>query len=138
MRIAVILVGLSVAAPAAADVFTFATPSGNIECSVGIGEGPSDIICTIYNREGPPALPKPATCTGIWGHDFMMRSIGRVEMTCRDRPLGQPGGAQGIAHYGEQSGFDPALVCLSTERGLECRNSEGHGFFLSRARQSVF
>nr|WP_297971004.1 DUF6636 domain-containing protein [uncultured Amaricoccus sp.] len=30
------------------------------------------------------------------------------------------------------------IFCQSSRNGLECRNADGHGFFLSRARQSVF
>lgn len=123
--------------PALADIFGFETPSGNIDCSVGIGEGPTDIMCTIYDRQGPPALPKPASCKGIWGHDFQMRSRGRVEMTCRTQPLKNIA-AYEQAPYGVKSGFDPDLVCTSSKQGLDCRNADGHGFFLSRARQTVY
>jgi hypothetical protein len=57
-----------VPAPALADVFTFQTPSGNIQCSGGEDfGGTSDVICEIIQRNGPPALPQPAACPGPWG-----------------------------------------------------------------------
>ena len=46
-----------------ADAFNFETPSGNIDCSVGLMAGGSEIYCTIHERQGPPALPAPASCT---------------------------------------------------------------------------
>ena len=30
------------------------------------------------------------------------------------------------------------LTCQSTKKGLSCTNESGHGFFLSKARQSIF
>ena len=43
--------------PTLADVWTFNTPSGNIECSVGEGFDGSDIICSIFKRSGPVLSP---------------------------------------------------------------------------------
>lgn len=123
--------------PAHADVFPFKTPSGNIECSVGIGRDSADIICEIHQRQDPPAAPRPAGCTGPWGHHFELLERGPVRMRC-----GAPGSkstAPGvdIAEYGQTGQFGD-ITCLSQRTGFECRNADGHGFFLSRRRQSVF
>lgn len=122
---------------AQADVSPFRTPSGNIHCTIGIGEGPPDLYCTIYDRSGPPALPRPADCSGAWGHHFVLLSQGGARVQC-----GAPGqrddspGAD-IADYGVSADWG-GISCHSSRQGLECRNEQGHGFFLSRARQSVF
>jgi hypothetical protein len=138
MRIAAVVCGLAIAAsPAAADVFLFRMPSGNVVCSVGQEAGSSDIICTIFDRSGPPARPAPADCMSYWGHVFSMRDTGPVEMACTDfdRQLGAS--VTDVARYGVTGQFG-GITCLSQESGLECRNASGHGFRLSRARQAVF
>ncbi|MFD1344252.1 DUF6636 domain-containing protein [Litorisediminicola beolgyonensis] len=130
------LCGLLLSAlPAAADVFTFETPSGNIDCVVGVGGDSSDITCTIYERSGPPARPRPGSCRGTWGHSFEMFSRGAVRMIC-DGPL-RNGSAQEIAPYGV-TGAPGGFECTSERTGLTCRNEDGHGFFLSRRAQRVF
>jgi hypothetical protein len=116
----------------------FRTPSGNIYCSVGMGEAATDISCTIIERQGPPAAPRPAGCVGPWGHAVMMREHGPVTMEC-----GAPGSTEmamsihDVAEYGVTGTFG-GIVCASSREGFECRNADGHGFVLSRARQSVF
>lgn len=119
------------AAPAAADVSPFKTPSGNIQCYVGTGAGPSDIDCTIFQFSGTPTVPRPASCGGAWGHRYMMGASGRVQMVC-----GAPGPkntAPGVdvAPYGVKADWGN-LSCLSQRTGLRCENADGHGFLLSR------
>lgn len=120
-----------------ADVFPFSTPSRNIECSVGLSETASDIACTIFEKGGPEARPRPSGCSGPWGHHFSMVERGPVTMKC-----GGPGRKNNakyvdIAEYGVTGRFG-GITCLSQKNGFECRNSDGHGFFLSRARQTVY
>ncbi|MBU3031896.1 DUF6636 domain-containing protein [Paracoccus marinaquae] len=124
------------AAPAGAEVFTFETPSGNIDCSVGIEQGTSDIQCIIHDRSGDPALPRPADCKAAWGHHFSTLSSGRVTMAC-----GGPGQNLKmfeVAGYGVTSADWNGISCSSTRQGLDCRNADGHGFFLSRQVQRVY
>jgi hypothetical protein len=55
-------------ATAFADVDPFNTPSGNIQCSAGIGDGiPSDVYCTIFEHDGPPPTPGLAKCSDAFG-----------------------------------------------------------------------
>ncbi|MFD2739313.1 DUF6636 domain-containing protein [Sulfitobacter aestuarii] len=119
---------------AAADVWTFETPSENIQCSVGEGRDGSDITCTIIERNGPPALPRPAGCQQDWGHVFSMYHRGPVQMICS--PLDRNRDGFDRAEYGITGQFG-GFTCHSSRKGLDCRNLDGHGFFLSRARQQV-
>ncbi|MES0861251.1 DUF6636 domain-containing protein [Ruegeria sp. SCPT10] len=123
------------ATPAIPDVWTFETPSENIQCSVGEGAESSDIQCTIIEKSGQPALPRPSDCQSDWGHDFLMFDTGPVEMLCQ--PLNRNRGGFDRAEYGVTGQFG-GFTCSSSRKGLECRNQDGHGFFLSRAVQRVF
>lgn len=133
LTVLLLLAGIS---SAAADVWTFETPSENIQCTVGEDFGvESDISCTIIERHGPPAAPRPASCDGDWGHIFFMRETGSVELLCEEMYRGRDGFDR--AEYGVTGEFG-GFVCHSSRKGLECRNRDGHGFFLSRAKQTVF
>lgn len=122
--------------PAEADVTPFKSPSGNIECTIGEDVDGVDLRCVIFNRSGPPAAPQPANCAGPWGHIFVLLDRGPVRMECGGP--GQPNTAPGVdvAGYG-QRGTWGGIRCLSSERGLECQNTDGRGFFLSRAQQTI-
>ena len=41
-----------------------------------------------------------------------------------------------VAAYGQKADWG-GISCASSAAGLECQNADGHGFFLSRARQSI-
>ncbi len=123
------------AGPAFSDVWTFETPSENIQCSVGEDVQGSDIICTIIQRQGPPAQPRPSSCGSDWGHTFMMNDTGPVQMLCQ--PLSRDKDGFDRAEYGVTGQFG-GFICHSSKKGLECTNEDGHGFFLSRAVQRVF
>ena len=129
-----VLFTLLFAAPATADVWSFATPSGNIECWVGEGFDGADIECTIFRRSAPMAQ-FPA-CPVSRGISVFMLNRGGVKVECipaSDRPTG----AQDVADYGVTGQFG-GFSCHSSQRGLDCRNEDGHGFFLSRAVQQAF
>lgn len=130
-----IFAALLFATPAFSDVWTFETPSENIQCSVGEGAVNSDIQCTIIERYGEPALPRPANCQSEWGHSFLMLDNGPVQMLCE--PLNRSRNGFDRAEYGVTGRFG-GFVCHSSKSGLECTNKDGHGFFLSRRVQRVF
>lgn len=128
------------ALPAVADVWTFETPSENIQCTVGEGfdeneQAQSDISCTIIDRSGPPALPRPNNCGSAWGHMFFMRNKGPVQMECGAPSQDRSGSSR--ADYGVTAEI-VGMTCHSSQQGLTCTNSDGNGFFLSRRRQAVF
>ncbi|MFC5584211.1 DUF6636 domain-containing protein [Nitratireductor kimnyeongensis] len=133
-----LLAGLVLAAsivPARADVWTFETPSENIQCTVGQGAGvQSDITCTIIERSGSFALPPPSGCTSDWGHTFTMREHGPVEVLCTPTSTSRDGHSK--ADYGVTGEFG-GFTCESSKQGLKCTNRDGNGFFLSRKIQSV-
>lgn len=119
-----------------ADVWTFETPSENIQCSVGQEAGiESDITCTIIERSGSPALPRPSDCASDWGHTFSMRETGPAEILCTRTSTDRSGFDR--AEYGVTGEFG-GFTCHSSTKGLECTNRDGHGFFLSRKEQRVF
>ncbi len=123
------------ALPAHADVWTFETPSENIQCVVGMGQNASDLECTIIDTESPPAAPRPAGCNSDWGHTFFMYDTGFVQMRCE--PLNRNKGGFDRAEYGVTGEFG-GFTCHSSQKGLDCRNRDGHGFFLSRRLQQVY
>ena len=120
---------------AQADVWTFETPSENIQCTVGEGIGlQSDITCTIIDRSGPPALHRPTTCNSDWGHTFSMRERGPVEILCQETDRSKSG--FDMADYGVTGNFG-GFTCHSSRQGLKCTNRDGNGFFLSRRQQTI-
>ena len=135
--LAVLVAACLLASPATADVFMFQTPSGNVVCSGGVDTGDiSDVMCEIIERNGPPAQPRPAGCSAAWGHHYSMPSRGPVEMACGG-PRARGGRGVEVAPYGV-TGRWGKISCRSEQTGLTCTNADGHGFFLSRARQAVF
>jgi hypothetical protein len=133
----ILLALLAAAAPAAADVSPFRTPSGNIACTIWTGEGPPDLACAIFERAGPLAAPQPADCPGPWGHRFVLLATGPVRMECGGPGPRNDSPGVDVAGYGVSADWG-GISCASSREGLDCRNADGHGFFLSRARQSVF
>lgn len=121
--------------PAMANYWTFETPSQNIQCSVAEEADFSNLRCTIIHREGPPAQPKPSFCHSGWGHVLEMRDRGPALMNCASPEISSRG--QKIVGYGTQSEFG-GIKCHSSNTGLECRNRDGNGFFLSRRSQRIF
>ena len=125
---------LTLPTSAHADGFGFMTPSGNIFCN-GHVSGGGGIACTIVSRNGPPAMPKPASCNQVWGHEFSVDGSGRATMLCDTRPSRVD--YSDIANYGVSAKFGD-ITCTSKRTGFTCRNKDGHGFFLSRRKQEIF
>lgn len=123
--------GVFLAGPALADVSPFKTPSGNIECYIGTGDGPPDLSCTIFSFTGTPNVPRPLSCSGAWGHEYTLLARGPVRMSC-----GGPGSKNAapgveVAPYGVSADWG-GISCTSERTGLTCKNADGHGFILSR------
>jgi hypothetical protein len=131
------LVGLLSIVPAFADDDPFDTPSGNIQCIGRLGYGiPAEVHCTIFDRSGPPSISRLAQCNDAPGYEFSMRETGAVTVNCSQFAPPAPIPSNAV-RYGGSVRYG-GIVCRSLTSGLDCRNLDGHGFFLSRGRQSVF
>ena len=79
---------------------------------------------------------KPSDCDLDWGAVFGIAGDGKVgEVICHGDTLF--GTNPKKLEYGrsvEAFGFS----CQSEKTGLSCKNAAGHGFMLSKARQSLF
>ncbi|WP_299567257.1 DUF6636 domain-containing protein [uncultured Sulfitobacter sp.] len=131
-----LLASSALAVPAHADVWSFNTPSGNIECVVGEGFEGSDIECTIFKRSQPAKVQALASCPLNRGITFSMNNTGGVQGACTSAGA-RPTGAQSVAEYNVEGKFG-GFTCYSATSGLQCRNESGHGFHLSRTNQQVF
>ena len=116
----------------AASSFWFQTPSHNIAC---IGDSKS-IRCdtrfvTKYSR---PAY-KPKGCDVDWG-PLGMAPRSRAHVLCVGDTALNPKAK--VLAYGTSKVYGGAFRCTSRTSGLRCQNPAGHGFFLSRQKQSTF
>ncbi len=124
------------ATPAVAqDYVTFQTPSGNIQCLAWDSGGENFVDCELRQMATSPLQRRPAGCELDWGRRFAVAATGPAEMVCAGDTVQDPDGL--VLPYGQTATFG-AVRCTSREAGLECRNAEGHGFLLSRARQELF
>jgi Tfp pilus assembly protein FimT len=135
--IAITAVLLALAAPARADTLaSFHTPSKNIQCLAVTGDGGASIDCEILEKAGSrPLTPRPADCDLEWGNRFEVGETGKGTLACTGDTVRDD---TGITLGYDTSFTANSITCTSTQRGLTCLNSEGHGFFLSRARQQLF
>jgi hypothetical protein len=123
------LAALAAAAPVAAGVTQFATPSRTIGCLVASGT----LRCDILRTAAPPP-PAPASCEFDWGNAVAMEGRGRARRICHsDTVLPSPGQAVRILAYGTTIRLG-AFRCTSRRTGLICRNRSRHGWLLSRER----
>ncbi len=115
---------------------TFHTPSGNIHCLAANDPTRGTFVdCEVIETTASPLQPRPVWCEGDWGHRFGMSDYGPAEMICASDTVRNASGE--VLQYGQSARYG-AIACTSSEQGLECRNGDGHGFVLSRARQSLF
>jgi hypothetical protein len=104
----------------------FRTPSGNIGCFFGSGTLRCDIL------ETSASIPRrPASCQQDWGRAFEMTKGGRARRICVGDTTVNPGAPR---HGYGRVWARAAFVCFSRVAGLECTNSTGNGWKLSRQR----
>ncbi len=115
----------------------FVTPSRNIICAWNADfDRPSRtyLRCDIGSRLDPrPRRPK--SCDLDWAYGLSMSNVGRASPICAGDSVFH--GWKPVLAYGAtwtKRGF----TCRSRSVGLTCRNTKGHGFFLSRERWRVF
>jgi hypothetical protein len=129
--------GLAVDGGVAAEAVyvSFRTPSANIGCGYSKFAGePANLRCEIVSGIRP-LPPKPRSCTeGLWGRAVGMAPTGPARGYCITDTVMEPGAR--VLAYGRawaRGGF----TCVSRAGGLACRNRDGHGWLLSRARSRL-
>lgn len=117
----------------------FKTPSGNLICQVDLERGvKKSVTCTMEARDGPSTLPSPTACNGLdWGGQVFLPEKGAAVVKCGGPFHFQTSLPITTARYGETRDYK-GIRCTSATSGLSCRNASGHGFLLSRRRQSTF
>ncbi len=137
--LAVLIVGLwaAIGRPAEADELQFFhTPSGNIHCLAWSASDSTGVACDIMQvTKRTVRIPQPADCEFDWGNRFEVRVRGQAELVCYSDALISEDSR--TLKYGTSLTFK-GITCESRTDGLECRNRQGHGFFLSKARQALF
>ena len=138
LMIALMLAGLALPA-LASDLEFFRTPSKNIHCIAYAGEGEDEVgtvACDILEvTRRTVDVPRPDDCENEWGDRFEIGRTGRPQLVCHGDTLISEEGR--TLAYGKSLTFG-GVTCRSSAKGLECTNREGHGFFLSKARQRLF
>lgn len=116
--------------PADGGRISFSTPSGNIGCTY-IPEGGTDVYVP---QDGGPELQCDRV-EPVYLRFFLYKS-GRAEQF---ENVGDASccSADNVLDYGNtwQKGV---FTCISEKTGLTCTRGDGHGFFISRKRISVY
>ena len=136
---AIALAGCALAAgrAGAQDLPAIQTPSQNIFCiasPASSGQPTPELRCDIKQMTDR-APPAPANCPGAYGDAFFIDPTGPGKLECHGDTAINP--SDPVLAYGATwtvYGFS----CLSQTTGLTCRNSQGHGFSISREAQKVF
>jgi hypothetical protein len=108
----------------------FVTPSRNIICAWHAGDAQSrpSLRCDIGTGLNPRPR-RPSWCDVDWAYGLSMTSVGRASPICAGDSVFQ--GWRPVLAYGH-SWRKRGFTCRSRAVGLTCRNTQGHGFFLSR------
>jgi hypothetical protein len=110
------------------------TPSGNIECVTFYYGGQESLRCDMGALTSS-FTNKPADCPADWGSAFGMASTGNAQVLCHGDTIVGP--EQVVLQYGVAIQYG-SFNCTSEKTGLTCVNLDGHGFTLSKARQTLF
>jgi hypothetical protein len=128
-----ILFALVLPMSASAGTFTFfQTPSKKIGCVYSTS--PAYVRCDISSGLKPPPA-KPRGCQNDWTFGYEMSPRGRARTVCAGDTVFSPSAR--VIKYGT-TWHGGAFSCSSQRSGLRCRNSSGHGFFLSKQRSYRF
>ena len=116
----------------ASSFFHFQTPSHNIAC---IGEAKYIRCDTRFQTKYSQPRYKPKGCDVDWG-PLSMGPRTRVGIACVGDTALDP--RSPVLAYGKSKVYAKSFRCTSRTSGLRCQNKAGHGFFLSRQKQSIF
>lgn len=117
---------------APAETRAFRSPSGNIGCLFVLGDATS-VRCDMADLV-PSFTEHPQDCDFDWGSSFGITD-GKAEVLCVSDTVMDPGAE--VLDYGATL-TEGDISCRSEKTGLTCQTPEGHGFTLSRKRQSLF
>jgi hypothetical protein len=134
MKALTVLIALVTTPAVADDLLFFRSPTGNINCLIATGDYAAarcDMIELTVNFTTPPP-----DCDLDWGHAF---SIGpaapKGQLACvGDTVIEQ---TAITLDYGETLSLGD-LSCTSAKTGMTCTNPAGHGFTISKAKQTLF
>lgn len=132
--LAVLLAPMSVAKAQSDGPAGFRSPTGNIHCQFSGGDD-ATIRCDLREMSNRPP-PRPANCDLDWGKAFEIsaNATGGTRLCYGDtvQDNGLP-----VLPYG-RTFSRPGLLCTSSEQGVECRNTNGYGFKIARASQTLW
>jgi hypothetical protein len=123
------------ATPAAADdLLFFRSPTGNIACLIATGDY-AVARCDMRSLTPSFTAPPPG-CDLDWGSSFEVGLSSRKGvLACVGDTVADPSAVElGYGQTLSRGGF----ACTSERSGMTCTNPAGHGFTISRARQSLF
>lgn len=117
-------------------------PHSNVECEIRQFTPSFDLSYTKERWSGCYPLNTPCTPDNFDRYFVGAKSsVGDNSCGCMDiaNCIDVPAACQEVEtlEYGK-SFRRGGIECRSEKEGLTCKNSEGHGFFLSKAKQSVF
>lgn len=121
--------------------FDFASPSKNILCSYSPErlDMPASVFCQIMQFTSTlPGFSDPEGITDPCNspNSFQVQDAGSAANYFCDGPMGF---SRQTVILGYGSVFQRGgLTCRSEMSGMTCNNRSGHGFMISKARQSVF
>lgn len=114
----------------------FATPSGNIVCGGdNITSSGNALTCYIQN-----VAKKPAKCSEGVGLEFTLNQTGKGKLQCTNHEFEPENEAEDITKiipYGSSINGN-GWTCTSQTTGMRCVNKSGHGFQLSKSKQTLF
>ncbi len=121
--------------PAAAqDYVQFQSPSGNIACYMEGGEGFAR--CDIGQMTAQSHPNRPADCELDYGNAFGIgANDARGAALCYGDTVAMPD--LPVLSYGEAATL-AGISCTSAKTGMRCVNAAGHGFDISKGKQSLF
>jgi hypothetical protein len=105
---------------------TFQTPSKAIHC--GYTAPPASLRCDVDGGLKPKPK-RPASCTLDWAGGLDLGKTGRASVTCAGDTVNDPDAR--LVGYGK-TWRRGGIECVVRRAGITCKNTVGHGFFLSR------
>ena len=111
----------------------FQSPSKNIACAYFDVDQQNTLRCDIVAIDNKPR--RPPGCDLEYGQAFEMDDIGAAARICYgDTVMDKSLPIIGYGETWQRGGF----TCKSEQSGITCRNTDQHGFSLSRAKQELF